>query len=105
LFSPTDPRQVTETVFTEVHIIRVGAPSAVPGATQPAGVTSSLTVVMTLCDAQYLDWLINNATLKYTLLSYKEYGSGATSATCSATTNPGVIGPKAVDDKWGFTKG
>jgi pilus assembly protein CpaB len=107
LFSPVNPRAVTVTVFTKVHIIRVGAPSSVPGATQQAGVTSSLTVVMTLCDAQYLDWLITNATLKYTLLSYHDYGSGnqAPDPACPSTSNPGVIGPTAVNNRWGFTKG
>jgi pilus assembly protein CpaB len=106
LFSPINPHMVTDTVFPSVHIIKVGPPSSVPGAAQQAGVTSSLTVVMTLCDAQYMDWLITNATLKYVLLSYHDYGGGSPAADprCPSTVAPGPIGPTAVDARWKFTK-
>ncbi len=103
LFSPSDPRVVVRTVFTSVYIIRVGQPSqSLPG--QAPGVVSSLTVVMSLCDAQYMDWLISNATLKYALLSYHDYGpSPVANPDCPSTSAPAVIGPAQVDAKWRFT--
>jgi len=107
LFSPRDPRVVTDTVFTSVRIIRVGAAPAVAGQAQVQGVASSLTVLMTQCDAQFMDWLITNATLKYVLLSYKDTSPGNPQPTssCPSTSSPGVIGPAEVDSRWNFTKG
>ena len=62
------------TVFTNIHVIRVGGPNQ----TQPAQGTataSSLTVVVTQCQAEYLTWFLTNASLKYSLESYHDYGS------------------------------
>jgi hypothetical protein len=36
---------------------------------------SSITVVVTQCQAEYLDWFIANASIKYTLESYKDYNA------------------------------
>jgi hypothetical protein len=54
-----------------------------------------------------MDWLILNASLKYTLLSYHDYSKAPAPAdsTCPSTTAPGLIGPVQVDARWGFTKG
>lgn len=100
-------RQVTRTVFPGVKVIRVGPPSTAPKQGQPQGVASSITVLMTLCDAQYMNWLIQNAALKYVLLSYKDYNTNPPQpdASCPSTTSPEPIGPKAVDARWNFTKG
>ena len=103
-FSRDNPRSVTKTVYTNLHVIRVGPQSVVPRQGQAQGLTSSITVVMTLCDAQYMDWLLQNATLKYTLLAYKNYSPDKPS-NCSSTTSPGLIGPAQVDAQFGFTKG
>jgi pilus assembly protein CpaB len=103
-FSSTNPRSVTKTIFTNLHVIRVGPQSVVPRQGQPQGLSSSITVVMTLCDAQYMDWLLQNATLKYTLLAYTDYSTDKPS-TCSSTISPGLIGPAQVDAQFGFTKG
>src|ERR1700693_5093018 len=65
---------VTRTVFTSVRVIRVGPPTLGPKAGQQQGVSSSLTIVVSECDAQFIDWFINNASLKYVLLSNKDYG-------------------------------
>jgi pilus assembly protein CpaB len=106
-FSPTNPRSVAKTVFTNLYVIRVGPQSVVPRQGQPQGLTSSLTVLMTQCDAQYMDWLLQNATLKYTLLSYHDYRTATPSPDpgCPSVTAPGLIGPAQVDARWGFTKG
>jgi Flp pilus assembly protein CpaB len=104
LFSPASPRAVTKTVFTSVYILRIGQPSqSLPG--QAPGVVSSLTVLMSLCDAQYLDWLITNSTLKYALLSYHNYvPTPPADPECPSTTAPSGIGPAEIDARWHFTK-
>ncbi len=58
------------TVFANVYVIRVGTPTA-GGAS--SGSASSLTVIVTECQAEYITWFLNNASLKYTLESYHDY--------------------------------
>src|SRR5205823_599747 len=79
------PKQVSKTVFTNLRIIGLGPASS--GVTSAAGsgqttsqsgaattgVTSSLTVELTQCDAEYLVWFLANTTIRYTLESYKDY--------------------------------
>src|SRR5438874_1075909 len=104
LFSPVSPRQVTRTVFTSVYILRVGPQSVVPRQGQAQGLSSSITVLMSLCDAQYMDWLLSNATLKYDLLSYRHYTKqqAPPDPACPSTAAPGIIGPAQVQGRWGF---
>src|SRR5947209_4081053 len=56
-----NPPQVTRTVFPGVHVIKVGPATneGVKGG-QVLGVTSSLTILVTPCDAPYLTWLVAN---------------------------------------------
>ncbi|MGH7903868.1 MAG: Flp pilus assembly protein CpaB [Candidatus Dormibacteraceae bacterium] len=73
------------TVFTNLHVLRVGPantgppPSAspAPGGTSSgasyAGVSSSLTVVITQCQAEFLRWFLQNSQVAYTLESYHDY--------------------------------
>ena len=107
LFSPSRPRQVTQTVFTNVHVIRVGPSSSLPRQGQAQGLSSSITVVMTLCDAQYLDWLTINGTLKYLLLPYQDYNKAdpKPNPACPTTTAPQVVGPAQVEARWNFLQG
>jgi pilus assembly protein CpaB len=107
LFGAQPPKTVTRTVFTSVRVIRIGPPSAGPKTGQEQGVATSLTVLLTQCDAQFMEWLILNASLKYALLSYKDYAPAPTAAdpNCPATVAPAVIGAGAADSRWGFTKG
>ena len=65
----------TKTVFVNVHVIRVGTESA--GGTNTAATASSLTVVVTQCQAEYITWFLTYAALKYTLESYQDYGPGS----------------------------
>jgi Flp pilus assembly protein CpaB len=106
LFSPVSPHMVAKTVFTNLYVIRVGPESSAPKQGQPQGVASSLTVVMSLCDAQYMYWLILNATLKYALLNYHDYSTQIPQAdsTCPATSAPGNVGPVQIDSRWAMTK-
>jgi pilus assembly protein CpaB len=104
LFSQSPARTVVKTVFTSLYVLRIGPQSAAPRQGQAPGVVSSVTVLMTECDAQLMDWLVLNASLKYTLLSYHDYSTiPPADPTCPSTTPPAPIGPAQVDKKWGFT--
>jgi Flp pilus assembly protein CpaB len=105
-FSSASSRVVTLTVFKDLYVIRVGPQSVVPRQGQPQGVSSSLTVLLTLCDAQYLDWMLSNATLKYALESYKDYRPAPTGPdpSCPSTASPALIGPSEVQARWDFAR-
>ncbi len=108
LFFSRPSRFTTRTVFTDVRVIRVGPPSIAPKQGQVVGVTGSLTVVLSQCDAAYLEWLLSNVTLKYVLLNYHDYAIDSMShpdPSCPPTQAPPVVGPAAVDARWNFTKG
>jgi Flp pilus assembly protein CpaB len=109
LFGQNPSRVVTRTVFTTLHVIRVGPLQQADTRTGAAqGVVSSITVVMTECDAETVDWLIaSGARLTFFLLSYKDYGSPPVSPdpSCpSSTVSSGAIGPAQIDARFGFTK-
>jgi hypothetical protein len=61
---------------------------------------------MSQCDAQYMAWLSINATLKYTLLSYKDYSSAIppADASCPPTSLPAIVGPAQIDARWAMTR-
>lgn len=95
------PVSVVRTVFRDVNVIRVG-----PASTQSTGqVTSSLTLLMTGCDAEYLFWLLNNAVLKYILESPTDYAAtpNQPDPSCPKLSSAGGVGPKEVDKRWHFT--
>src|SRR5216683_603239 len=93
---------VVRTVFRNLYVVRVGPVSATNAPTQ---LTSSLTVLMTACDSEYMNWLLTNAILKYTLESYKDYETAPTQpdSNCPTLASAGGVGPKDVDKKWNFT--
>jgi pilus assembly protein CpaB len=65
----------SKTVFVNLHVIRVGTPAA---SADPAGGANatSLTIVVTACQAEYITWFLTYASLKYELASYQDYGPG-----------------------------
>jgi Flp pilus assembly protein CpaB len=63
-------RTATKTIFTQLHVIKVGT------ATSTGNAASSLTVVVSQCQAEVLTWFISNTALKYSLESYHDYLSG-----------------------------
>ena len=65
-------RVASKTIFTQLHVIKVGAAAA--SGNQNA---SSLTVVVTECEAEVITWFLTYASLKYTLESYQDYAPGA----------------------------
>jgi len=103
-FGPGPARPVVRTVFRDLIVIRVG-PASTTEQSGSGQLTSSLTVLVTSCDAEFLFWLLNNAVLKYELESSSDYGTTPTAADakCPTLTSAGGVGPKQVDDKWHFT--
>ncbi len=101
-------RSVTRAVFAQVHVIRVGPQSLVVRQGQPQGVSTSLTVVMTPCDANFLTWFLTNSTLKYALVSYHDTTpapAGGQDPGCAGISLDTPIGPAAVDARFHYTKG
>jgi Flp pilus assembly protein CpaB len=76
------------TVYTNIPVIRIGtapsesAPVQGSSTTPPktGGVSSSLTVIVTQCQAEFISWFITNGNLKYTLESYHDYKPADVSA-------------------------
>src|ERR1700716_1808194 len=103
LFGSTRAVPVVRTVFRDLDIIRVGPATGQSSAA--AQVTSSLTLLMTGCDAEYLVWLLNNATMKYALESFTDYAAAPSQPdpSCPNLSAAGGVGPKEVDKRWHFT--
>ena len=102
------PQSVVKTVFPSIRIIGVG-PAII--ATQPAngtgttttnpgavgGVSSSLTLEVTQCDAEYLVWFLQNTQLRYTLLSFHDYLTAPTGPDSSCPNVLAAHGVTATD--------
>ena len=112
---PAPPsRTVIKTVFTNLHILKVGpaavttAQSGQPQQQQQAGVSSSLTVLMTQCDAEFMTWFLNSgASLKYTLESSADYLKTPPSKPdpqCPSITGTRGVSAADVEQRWQFTK-
>jgi Flp pilus assembly protein CpaB len=82
-----------KTVFTNIHVIRVG-PQPAPGAQPSSSTASSLTVVVTYCQSEYLTWFLTFASLKYELESYHDYEPS--SAQTADPACPGVTSAHGV---------
>jgi Flp pilus assembly protein CpaB len=65
----------SKTIYFNIHVIKIGT----NGSTGSAGVTS-LTIVVTECQAEILTWFLQYAALKYTLESYQDYLHNANQA-------------------------
>lgn len=111
------PKAATKTVFTNVHVIGLGPASAnvqpaggaatVGGTQATSGVTSSLTIELTQCDAEYFTWFLGNASsLKYTLESFHDYLAQPPSApdpTCPTVLSAQGVSQKEVEARYHFT--
>ena len=62
----------TKTIYNNIHVIKVGT----NGSSGSAGVTS-LTIVVTECQAEILTWFLQFASLKYSLESFHDYLNSA----------------------------
>src|SRR2546423_6883173 len=110
---------VSKTVFTNLRIIGLGPAAAnlqaagggssttSTGAAPTTGVTSSLTVEITQCDAEYLTWFLNNTQVRYTLESYRDYATSPTDngdAKCRLITDAHGVSNAVVDQAFSFSK-
>jgi len=111
------PTTVVKTVFTNVRVIGVGpaiintqpASGAGTTTTNPGavgGVSSSLTLEVTQCDAEYMVWFLQNTQMRYTLESFKDYLQQPTGPDSSC---PNVLAAKGVtaedvNKRFTFTK-
>ncbi|HZQ50477.1 MAG TPA: Flp pilus assembly protein CpaB [Candidatus Dormibacteraeota bacterium] len=104
IFGPGPATQSVRTVFTDLVVIEVGAVTATTQSQSSLG--TSLTVLMTGCNAEYLYWLLNNAQLKYELESFHDYGNLPTAPdpNCASVLKAGGVGPADVDTRWHFTR-
>src|SRR6266446_6869859 len=94
---------VVRTVFRNLDVIRVGPATGSTASGQQ--VTSSLTLLMTPCDSEFLFWFLNNAVLKYNLESFKDYEPtpNQPDPACPKLSSAAGVGPREVDAKWHFT--
>ena len=69
-YQPKGAQQpMTKTSFTNLHVIRVGP----AGSANTRGISSSLTVIVTLKQAEDLKWALDNTNYKFVLKSVKDY--------------------------------
>jgi Flp pilus assembly protein CpaB len=114
--APTGPpKVVSKTIFTNVRVIGLGPATAnvqpaggatnVGGTGAVGGVTSSLTIELTQCDAEYFTWFLNNTQLKYTVESFHDYGSAPVAAdpTCPTILSAQGVSQKEVEARYHFT--
>lgn len=101
--------QNVRTLFTNVHVLRIGpAVPADPAAganapsTRTSGVSSSLTVIVTQCQAEYLNWFVSNATVKYSLESYKDYKPQdvQVDSTCPSVSAARGVSKSDIGQRW-----
>jgi Flp pilus assembly protein CpaB len=101
------PRVVSKTVFRQVRVIGIG-PAQInvqpaggsTTATNPqpvGGVTSSLTIELTQCDAEFMTWFLNNTQLRYTLEAVDDYLKTAPSV--PDTKCPSIDAAQGVSNK------
>src|SRR6266550_2438010 len=104
-FGQSPGRAVVLTVFRDIDVLRVGPNGTTNGGPATGAVTSSLTVLMNGCDAEYLVWLLNNAAMKYELESYTDYQGLPTQpdSKCPSVSSASGVGPKDVEARWHFT--
>jgi Flp pilus assembly protein CpaB len=106
----------TKTIFTNVRIIGLGpaasnlqpaAGTTSVGSSGPAsGVTSSLTIELTQCDAEFFTWFLNNTTVRYTLESFHDYLAQPPSTpdpTCPTVLAAQGVSQKEVEARYHFT--
>ena len=102
VFAPGPGTPVVRTVFRDIPVLRVGPAN---GESASGVVTSSLTVLMTGCDSEYLFWLLNNSSMKYELESYSDYANVPTQPDdkCPSVAAAKGVGPAEIDARWHFT--
>lgn len=98
------------TIYTNIEVIRVGPASSetapIQGSTsnppKVGGPSSSLTVVATECQAEFLTWFLSNGNLKYTLESYHDYNVQVAAAdpTCPTVQSAKGVSASDIATRW-----
>jgi pilus assembly protein CpaB len=95
------------TVYSNIRVIRVGpaAPTtggATEAAQQTGGLASSLTLAVTQCQAEFINWFIANAQVRYTLLYYQDYQAApaAADASCPKAGSTGGVVDADIRSHW-----
>jgi Flp pilus assembly protein CpaB len=115
---PAPAKIISKTVFTNIHIIGLGpavanvqpaSGAAAAGGAQgtTSGITSSLTIEVTQCDAEFFTWFLQNMTIRYTLESSNDYLKQAPTTpdpACQTITAAHGVSFKQVDERYGFSK-
>lgn len=112
--SSAQSKFIVKTVFANLRIIRLGVATGnvtqVSGTqatsnTPSGGLSSSITVELTQCDAEYMTWLLDKTQLKYTLISYHDYTPPPTApdASCATIGAAKGVGPTQVNNRWHFS--
>jgi Flp pilus assembly protein CpaB len=65
----TSAKVASMTIFTNLHVIRVGT----NGSSSTTSGATSLTVVVTQCQAEVITWFLQYASMKYSLESFHDY--------------------------------
>jgi Flp pilus assembly protein CpaB len=110
------PKVVSKTVFRQVRVIGVGpainnvqpASGAASNANQQptSGVSSSLTIELTQCDAEFMTWFLNNTQLRYTLEAPDDYLKNAPSVPdtkCPSIDSAQGVSNTTVNNVYHFT--
>jgi Flp pilus assembly protein CpaB len=89
------------TIYSNIRVIRVGPAAITSGpaaaAQQTGGTTSSLTLAVTQCQAEFINWFVTNAQLRYTLLAYQDYQSTPAAADTNCPKAGSVTGVVEAD--------
>jgi Flp pilus assembly protein CpaB len=92
----------TATVFTNLHVIRVGTAGSQQAQGGSAQIATSLTLVVTECQAEYLTWFLAYSSLKYTLESYHDYTPNSTAPDPNCATVNAATGVNLQDVRQHF---
>ncbi len=61
------------TIYADVRVIRVGPATDSQAGQKGTGVSTSVRVAVSQCQAEFLDWFVTNRNLRFTLPSHEDY--------------------------------
>lgn len=94
------------TIYSNIRVIRVGPAAVAAGGAavpqQTGGLASSLTLAVTQCQAEYINWFVANAALRYTLLAYQDYQAtpAAADTSCPKAGSAGGVVEADIRSHW-----
>ena len=95
------------TIYSNIRVIRVGPAAVTAGAAsaaaqQTGGLATSLTLAVTQCQAEYINWFVANAALRYTLLAYQDYQAtpAAADTNCPKAGSAGGVVEADIRSHW-----